>query len=269
MAYIIGKGTLLQYDNGSDYVTITQVTSVTPPALEMGSVETTNLSSTARENKDFTGKVRVRETLAYDFPDAEVLLPGYRVPTLDHALPRAKTIDRIVDVFPAAEKDMVRAMMSESLRAVISQTLLKTKDGTGRVAAHGVSMHPLPKEFVAVACVETLATAARGEDPQLALPLGVLVRPGARVAAVVLALGRVGLGQLPGGLLVDAGVQVADGDPHRLESPVEVERVGLRDAAQDVGREPTQANVGAQHTPIRAETGAEIPALFNIIGGGG
>jgi twitching motility protein PilT len=41
-------------------------------------------------------------------------------------------------VFPAAEKEMVRAMMSESLRAVISQTLLKTKDGSGRVAAHEI-----------------------------------------------------------------------------------------------------------------------------------
>jgi len=49
----------------------------------------------------------------------------------------AKTVDRIVDVFPAAEKDMVRAMMSESLRAVISQTLLK-KVGGGRVAAHEI-----------------------------------------------------------------------------------------------------------------------------------
>src|SRR5690606_24406333 len=49
----------------------------------------------------------------------------------------AKTIDRIVDVFPAAEKDMVRAMLSESLRAVISQTLLK-KIGGGRVAAHEI-----------------------------------------------------------------------------------------------------------------------------------
>src|SRR5690606_11173462 len=49
----------------------------------------------------------------------------------------AKTIDRIVDVFPAAEKDMVRAMLSESLRAAISQTLLK-KIGGGRVAAHEI-----------------------------------------------------------------------------------------------------------------------------------
>jgi twitching motility protein PilT len=55
-----------------------------------------------------------------------------------HTSSAAKTIDRIVDVFPAAEKEMVRAMLSESLRAVISQTLLKTRDGQGRVAAHEI-----------------------------------------------------------------------------------------------------------------------------------
>ncbi len=55
-----------------------------------------------------------------------------------HTSSAAKTVDRVVDVFPAAEKEMVRAMLSESLRAVISQTLLKTKDGNGRVAAHEI-----------------------------------------------------------------------------------------------------------------------------------
>ncbi len=54
-----------------------------------------------------------------------------------HTSSAAKTIDRIVDVFPAAEKDMVRAMLSESLQAVISQTLLKRKAG-GRIAAHEI-----------------------------------------------------------------------------------------------------------------------------------
>jgi twitching motility protein PilT len=55
-----------------------------------------------------------------------------------HISSAVKTIDRIVDVFSAAEKEMVRSMLSESLRAVISQTLLKTKDGSGRVAAHEI-----------------------------------------------------------------------------------------------------------------------------------
>ena len=56
-----------------------------------------------------------------------------------HTTSAAKTIDRIVDVFPAAEKDMVRSMLSESLQAVISQTLLK-KTGGGRVAAHEIML---------------------------------------------------------------------------------------------------------------------------------
>jgi twitching motility protein PilT len=54
-----------------------------------------------------------------------------------HTTSAPKTIDRIVDVFPAAEKEMVRSMLSESLQAVISQTLLKKKGG-GRVAAHEI-----------------------------------------------------------------------------------------------------------------------------------
>jgi twitching motility protein PilT len=55
-----------------------------------------------------------------------------------HTSSAAKTIDRIIDVFPAEEKEMVRAMLSESLRAVISQALIKTKDGNGRIAAHEI-----------------------------------------------------------------------------------------------------------------------------------
>jgi twitching motility protein PilT len=54
-----------------------------------------------------------------------------------HTTSAAKTIDRVIDVFPAAEKEMIRAMLSESLRAVISQTLLKKKGG-GRAAAHEI-----------------------------------------------------------------------------------------------------------------------------------
>ncbi|MDX1351573.1 MAG: ATPase, T2SS/T4P/T4SS family, partial [Thiomicrorhabdus sp.] len=56
-----------------------------------------------------------------------------------HTSSAAKTIDRIIDVFPAEEKEMVRAMLSESLQAVISQTLLK-KNGGGRIAAHEIML---------------------------------------------------------------------------------------------------------------------------------
>jgi twitching motility protein PilT len=57
-----------------------------------------------------------------------------------HTSSAAKTIDRIIDVFPAAEKDMVRAMLSESLEAVVAQTLCKLKDGSGRVAAYEIML---------------------------------------------------------------------------------------------------------------------------------
>src|SRR5205807_1793307 len=61
---------------------------------------------------------------------------GHLVSATVHTSSAAKTIDRVIDVFPAAEKDMVRSMLSESLRAVISQTLLKNKTADGRVCAY-------------------------------------------------------------------------------------------------------------------------------------
>ena len=80
-------------------------------------------------------RMRDLETIRLALTAAET---GHLVFGTLHTTSAAKTIDRIIDVFPAAEKEMVRAMLSESLRAVISQTLLKTKDGTGRVAAHEI-----------------------------------------------------------------------------------------------------------------------------------
>jgi len=95
------------------------------------------LRSALREDPDFilVGEMRDLETIRLALTGAET---GHLVFGTLHTSSAAKTIDRIVDVFPAAEKEMVRAMLSESLRAVISQTLLKTKDGAGRVAAHEI-----------------------------------------------------------------------------------------------------------------------------------
>ena len=97
------------------------------------------LRSALREDPDviLVGEMRDLETIRLALSGAET---GHLVFGTLHTSSAAKTIDRIVDVFPAAEKEMVRAMLSESLRAVISQTLLKTKDGQGRVAAHEVMM---------------------------------------------------------------------------------------------------------------------------------
>lgn len=95
------------------------------------------LKSALREDPDviLVGEMRDLETIRLALTAAET---GHLVFGTLHTSSAAKTIDRIVDVFPAAEKEMVRSMLSESLRAVISQTLLKTKDGSGRVAAHEI-----------------------------------------------------------------------------------------------------------------------------------
>jgi len=95
------------------------------------------LRSALREDPDviLVGEMRDLETIRLAMTAAET---GHLVFGTLHTSSAAKTIDRIIDVFPAEEKEMVRAMLSESLRAVISQTLLKTKDGTGRVAAHEI-----------------------------------------------------------------------------------------------------------------------------------
>jgi twitching motility protein PilT len=95
------------------------------------------LRSALREDPDIilVGEMRDLETIRLALTAAET---GHLVFGTLHTSSAAKTIDRVIDVFPAAEKEMVRAMLSESLRAVISQTLLKTKDGQGRVAAHEI-----------------------------------------------------------------------------------------------------------------------------------
>ena len=94
------------------------------------------LRSALREDPDviLVGEMRDLETIRLALTAAET---GHLVFGTLHTSSAAKTIDRVVDVFPAAEKDMIRAMLSESLRAVISQTLLKKKGG-GRVAAHEI-----------------------------------------------------------------------------------------------------------------------------------
>ena len=65
---------------------------------------------------------------------------GHLVLATLHTSSAAKSIDRIIDVFPGDEKDMVRSMLSESLSAVVSQILLKTKTGDDRIAAHEIML---------------------------------------------------------------------------------------------------------------------------------
>ncbi|MGL5036379.1 MAG: type IVa pilus ATPase TapT, partial [Aeromonas sp.] len=96
------------------------------------------LRSALREDPDIilVGEMRDLETIRLAMTAAET---GHLVLGTLHTSSAAKTIDRIIDVFPGAEKDMVRSMLSESLRAVISQSLLK-RIGGGRVAAYEIMM---------------------------------------------------------------------------------------------------------------------------------
>jgi len=97
------------------------------------------LRAALREDPDciLVGELRDLETIRLALTAAET---GHLVFGTLHTSSAAKTIDRVVDVFPAAEKDMVRAMLSESLIGVISQTLCKVRDGNGRVAAHEIML---------------------------------------------------------------------------------------------------------------------------------
>jgi twitching motility protein PilT len=94
------------------------------------------LRSALREDPDIilVGELRDLETIRLALTAAET---GHLVFGTLHTTSAAKTIDRVVDVFPAEEKAMVRSMLSESLQSVISQTLLK-KQGGGRIAAHEI-----------------------------------------------------------------------------------------------------------------------------------
>ena len=94
------------------------------------------LRSALREDPDIilVGELRDLETIRLALTAAET---GHLVFGTLHTTSAAKTIDRVIDVFPAEEKDMVRSMLSESLQSVVSQTLLKRANG-GRVAAHEI-----------------------------------------------------------------------------------------------------------------------------------
>ena len=96
------------------------------------------LRSALREDPDviLVGELRDLETIRLALTAAET---GHLVFGTLHTSSAAKTIDRVIDVFPAAEKDMIRAMLSESLQAVISQTLLRRQAG-GRIAAHEIML---------------------------------------------------------------------------------------------------------------------------------
>jgi twitching motility protein PilT len=92
------------------------------------------LRSALREDPDviLVGEMRDLETISLALTAAET---GHLVFATLHTSSAPKTIDRIIDIFPAAQKTQVRSMLAESLEAVVAQKLLPTKDGGGRVVA--------------------------------------------------------------------------------------------------------------------------------------
>lgn len=95
------------------------------------------LKSALREDPDviLVGEMRDYETISLALTAAET---GHLVFATLHSSTAAKTVDRIIDVFPTGDKEMVRAMLASSLQGVVSQTLLKRADGSGRVGAYEI-----------------------------------------------------------------------------------------------------------------------------------
>lgn len=151
------------------------------------------LRSALREDPDviLVGEMRDLETIRLALTAAET---GHLVFGTLHTSSAAKTIDRIVDVFPAAEKAMVRAMLSESLKAVIAQTLLK-KNGGGRVAAHEIMIgtpairnlireNRIAQMYSAIQTGQQLGMRTLDQDLSALVRKGVVSRQVARQAAV-------------------------------------------------------------------------------------
>ena len=151
------------------------------------------LRSALREDPDviLVGEMRDLETIRLALTAAET---GHLVFGTLHTSSAAKTIDRIVDVFPAAEKDMVRAMLSESLRAVVSQTLLKSKGG-GRVAAHEIMIgtpairnlireNRVAQMYSAIQTGQQIGMRTLDQDLAVLVRKGMVSREAARRAAV-------------------------------------------------------------------------------------
>ncbi len=92
------------------------------------------LRSALREDPDIilVGEMRDLETISLAITAAET---GHLVFSTLHTSGASKTVDRIIDVFPAEQQDQVRAQFAESIQAIVSQVLLKRRDGKGRIAA--------------------------------------------------------------------------------------------------------------------------------------
>ena len=151
------------------------------------------LRSALREDPDaiLVGEMRDLETIRLALTVAET---GHLVLGTLHTSSAARTVDRIVDVFPAAEKDVVRAMLSESLEAVVSQTLVR-KIGGGRVAAHEIMIgtpairnlirdNRTAQMYSAIQTGQQFGMRTLDQDLSVLVRKGLVTREVARLAAV-------------------------------------------------------------------------------------
>lgn len=141
------------------------------------------LRSAMREDPDviLVGEMRDLETIRLAITAAET---GHLVLATLHTSGAAKSIDRIVDVFPAEEKGVVRGMLSESLAAVISQVLCKRKEGHGRVAAYEImtgttAVRNLIRESKVAQLYSAMQTGSNAGMQTLDQALAALVKDGA------------------------------------------------------------------------------------------
>jgi len=150
------------------------------------------LRSALREDPDIilVGEMRDPETIGLALSAAET---GHLVFGTLHTSSAAKTIDRVIDVFPAAEKEMIRSMLSESLKAVISQTLLK-KVGGGRVAAHEIMVgtpairnlireNKIPQMYSAIQTGQSLGMQTLDQNLQELIQKGLITKQDAAMKA--------------------------------------------------------------------------------------
>ncbi|NOY71800.1 MAG: type IV pilus twitching motility protein PilT [Gammaproteobacteria bacterium] len=153
---------------------------------------TNALRSALREDPDIilVGEMRDPETIGLALTAAET---GHVVFGTLHTNSAAKTVDRIIDVFPAAEKEMVRSMLSESLQAVISQTLIK-KVGGGRIAAHEIMIgtpairnlireNKIPQMYSAIQTGQSIGMQTLDQNLKELVKLGKITKQDARMKA--------------------------------------------------------------------------------------
>lgn len=144
------------------------------------------LRSALREDPDIIliGEMRDLETIRLALTAAET---GHLVFATLHTNSAAKTINRIIDVFPAGEKEMVRSMLSESLCAVIAQTLLKRIAG-GRVAARETMIcipairnlireNKIPQIYSAIQTGQSLGMSTLAQDIERLVAAGTIESP--------------------------------------------------------------------------------------------